>query len=158
MSQTVQMKLTGAITVGGQVVKPPAIIECTQAEAANYMRRGKAVPATTEDQPTAVTPSAENAKGEGEGANPLEGASDANPVDATVQIGDQSVPVQIVGQDADGTVVVTEDSGHAIDSAVAAEPTAVTTEATTATEPKAEALTPKQKREAAKAATAAAGK
>lgn len=158
---TVLMKLKGAIVVGGEVVKPPAVIECSPAEAANYARRGKAVAATEFDaQPTAVTPSAEVAKSEG-GDNPLSGASDANPVDATVQIGDQSVPVQIVGQDADGTVVVTEASGEAIDNAVAAEPTEVTSEATPATAPQAEEskpLTPTQKRAAAKAATAAAGK
>ncbi|WP_036041599.1 hypothetical protein [Bradyrhizobium yuanmingense] len=177
---TIFMKLVGAIVVGGEVVRPPAIVEVTEAEAVNLAHRGKAVPATAADMPTAVTPSAENAKGEGEGdktdANPLAGASDANPVDATVQIGDQSVPVQIVGQDADGTPVVTEASGEAIDAALKVEAPAVTAEAATATEPKAEAtvattentepkaeakaeaLTPTQKRAAAKAATAAAGK
>lgn len=60
--ETVLMKLVGAIVVGGQVVSPPAVIECSPAEAANYARRGKAVPATDGDAPSAVTPSAEHVK------------------------------------------------------------------------------------------------
>lgn len=146
---TIFMKLVGAIVVGGEVVRPPAIVEVTEAEAVNLAHRGKAVPATAADAPTATTPSAAVVKSD---ANPLEGATDENPVDATVQIGDQSVPVQIVGQDADGTPVVTEASGDAIDAALKVEaPDA-------ADAPTGEALTPRQKREAAKAATAAAGK
>lgn len=59
---TVIMKLTAAIVVGGEVVNPPALVEVTLAEGADLARRGKAVPATQADaQPTARTPSAEAA-------------------------------------------------------------------------------------------------
>lgn len=101
---TVLMKLTSAIVVGGEVVKPPAIVEVSNAEAADLARRGKAVAATEDDVPTAVTPSAENAKGEGEGTNPPAGASEQTTADATVDVG---------GQDAGGTTVVTDTSAEA---------------------------------------------
>lgn len=107
---TILMKLTGAIVVGGEVVKPPAIVEVSPAEAANLARRGKAVPATEDDAPTVTVPH------EG-GDAVLEGASDDNPVDAQIEVGGQLVDVQIVGQDADGTVVLTEASGDAIEAA-----------------------------------------
>lgn len=60
MSNTIFMKLTGAIVVGGELVKPPAIVEVSPAEAADLARRGKAEPATADDQPSARSPSAEN--------------------------------------------------------------------------------------------------
>lgn len=134
---TVFMKLVGAIVVGGELVRPPAIVEVTEAEAVNLAHRGKAVPATASDMPTARTPAADAA------TDPLEGASEENPVDAQIDVGGQLVDVQIVGQDEDGTVVLTEASGDAIDKAIADEP---------------KPMTASQKRAAAKAATAAAGK
>lgn len=54
MTDTVFMKLTGAIVVGGHVVGPPAIVEVSAAEAANLARRGKAVAATEGDTPTVL--------------------------------------------------------------------------------------------------------
>jgi hypothetical protein len=44
--QNVFMQLTGAIVVGGEVLRKGEIVEVSAAEAANLARRGKAVPAT----------------------------------------------------------------------------------------------------------------
>lgn len=43
------MKLTCAIVIGGEIVRPPAIVEVSRAEAADLARRGKGVPATEHD-------------------------------------------------------------------------------------------------------------
>lgn len=67
---TIVMKLLGAIVVGGHIIRPPAFVEVTPAEAANLSRRGKAVAATENDQPSAVSPSAENVNAEGAGSTP----------------------------------------------------------------------------------------
>lgn len=49
MHQSVFLKLVSAIVIGGEVVSPPAIIEVSASEAADFVRRGKAVPATAAD-------------------------------------------------------------------------------------------------------------
>lgn len=69
---TVFMKLTSAIVVGGEVVKPPAIVEVSAAEAADLARRGKAVAATEHDTPTARTPSAEVERASAEAEAPTD--------------------------------------------------------------------------------------
>lgn len=74
---TVKMKLVGAIVVGGEVVRPPAIVEVSEAEAVNLAHRGKAVPATENDSPTATSPSAEVAKGGQADADALAAATEA---------------------------------------------------------------------------------
>lgn len=62
MSNTIFLKLTSAIVVGGEVVKPPALIEVTESEAKALLHRGKAEVATDHDgQPSARSMSAENA-------------------------------------------------------------------------------------------------
>lgn len=47
--ETVTLKLTSTIAIGGQVIKPPSLVEVTRSEAKNLLRRGKAILATIED-------------------------------------------------------------------------------------------------------------
>lgn len=47
--KTVILKLTAAIVVAGQVVKPPAMVEVTEGEARDLLHRGKARIATEHD-------------------------------------------------------------------------------------------------------------
>lgn len=47
--ETVFLKLTSAIVVAGDVVKPPAVVEVTRREARDLLNRGKAVLATEKD-------------------------------------------------------------------------------------------------------------
>jgi len=49
MKPNVILKLTSAIVVAGQVIKPPALVEMTDSEARNLLHRGKAVVATEAD-------------------------------------------------------------------------------------------------------------
>lgn len=116
---TVFMKLTGAIVVGGEVVKPPAIVEVSSAEGADLARRGKAVPATEADEVvTAVTPSAEVAKAD---AGAFAGATETAPVAAQVVLADAVVDVSVIGQATDGSPVVDDASAAAIVAAPAAD-------------------------------------
>ncbi|HKY46141.1 MAG TPA: hypothetical protein VJM50_23825 [Pyrinomonadaceae bacterium] len=54
MSNTVFVKLTAAIVVGGEVVRPPAIVELTHSEARDLLNRGKGVTATERDGPVSA--------------------------------------------------------------------------------------------------------
>lgn len=46
---TVTLKLTAAIVVAGQVLRPGSLVEVTESEAKDLLRRGKAVVATAAD-------------------------------------------------------------------------------------------------------------
>lgn len=57
--KTVILKLTSAIVVAGQVIRPGNLVEVTESEARDLLHRGKATVATQEDadaaEPAAVT-------------------------------------------------------------------------------------------------------
>lgn len=57
--KTVILKLTSAIVVAGQVIRPGNLVEVTESEARDLLHRGKAVVATEADagdaEPAAVT-------------------------------------------------------------------------------------------------------
>lgn len=102
MSNTIIMKLTAAVVLGGKVQVPGALVEVSVDEARNLARRGKAVPATASDHPFA-------------------GATDENPTVATLDAGSgQLVDVHVVGQDPDGTPVIDQASGETVAKALRA--------------------------------------
>ncbi|MBF9235583.1 hypothetical protein [Microvirga alba] len=54
MSESIILKVTSAMIVGGQIAKPGEMIEVTHAEAKDMLHRGKAVLATATDAPEPV--------------------------------------------------------------------------------------------------------
>ncbi|BAO20606.1 hypothetical protein [Pseudomonas phage PPpW-3] len=49
MSKTIFLKLTSAVAIDGAICRKGSIVEVSEAEAKNFLHRGKAVLATAED-------------------------------------------------------------------------------------------------------------
>lgn len=146
--KTVVLKVVSCIAVAGQVVRPGELIEVTESEAKNLLHRGRCVVATEADGAPATSSDGAVAGGDGplnpeiEAANEaakrlaeeaaqaeadaaaaaavIAGASEANPVEAQVVVGEQLVDVTIVGQAEDGSPVVDDASAEALETAAQA--------------------------------------
>lgn len=123
MKPNITLKLTAAIVIGGVLCRPGALVEVTESEAKDLLRRGKAVVATEADQ---GSPLAAITNGEDGALNPevqaanaalFAAASEDNPVDAEIDIAGKPVAVKVIGLDGEGAPIVTDASADALEAA-----------------------------------------
>lgn len=123
MNPNITLKLTAAIIIGGVLCRPGALVEVTESEAKDLLRRGKAEVATAADQgsPLAAVTNGEDGAlhPEVQAANAalFAAASEDAPVDAQIDVAGKLVDVQVIGLDESGAPIVTDASGAALEAA-----------------------------------------
>lgn len=123
MNPNITLKLTAAIIIGGVLCRPGALVEVTESEAKDLLRRGKATLATSADQglPLAAVTNGEdgqlNPEVQAANAALFAAASEDSPVDAQIEVAGNLVDVQVIGMDGEGAPIVTDASADALEAA-----------------------------------------